>query len=637
MANVGSLIVTIGADATALKAGMATAVATVNGSAVAMKNTSASMAKSAVASAAEQTAAWKSVGTGMSKVGIIMAAVAAAGALAFGKLMNDSFKFAETLTMMNDRTGMSLKSLQEWQYMLKFLDVDMSTLQSTMSMFVNRMKGLDMEGGDFTKTIAALGVAMKDSSGQTRMTADIYQDAINALSGMTNPTDKALAASALFGRSWMELMPIIGVGADKLDELRAQYKALNIEMSDIELQNLNDMGDKVDAVKLQFQYAFATIANDFLPALKDQLIPYIQNTIIPALKSFGNKIAELIDWFNNLSPFTKNAFKDIGTTLLVGGLVITGIGNLIIWVGKAKTALEVMGIAGEASWLKMLGPIALVVAAVGGLIGLIAKSQTEAGKLIMQNSVNNAPNMFGGGTNWIGNPSLSTPTTTSTPYTGSDSDWAGYIGIGEQNPAYVSSTPTPTPQPDVSFLSGGTSAIDESTTAADEAASAQSKLADEIRSVTDAISAQAKAFIDYTGMFERSTQQQAVSGTRWLSRLAGQVKDMIKWQSNLASIQARGLLSGGMMNDIRSMGPGYANQVAAIARMSDTQLAEANRLNNAKTGIGWEEGANSQGYQSWASGSITNMITLNVEGFSDPQAAGETIASTLKRAGYQPA
>jgi hypothetical protein len=279
----------------------------------------------------------------------IIGGIAALGA-GLTKITTNAVNSAEELTMMSDRTGMSLKSLQEWRYVLKDLDVDFSVVQSSMSMFVNKMKGLDQEGGDFTKTVSMLGIAMKDSAGQTRTTSDIYNDAIKALSYMQNPTDMATAASALFGRGWMELMPILSAGAKRLDELRAAYKALNIEKSDEQIRALENLGDQVEVLKMEFDSAFMDIASDFLPTLRDKLIPFIQTSLIPVLKDLGGKLKDLTTWWAGLTDEEKR-FKVITAGIILAiPTLVSGFATLVTAINGAKIAFANMGITGASAF-----------------------------------------------------------------------------------------------------------------------------------------------------------------------------------------------------------------------------------------------------------------------------------------------
>lgn len=97
-------------------------------------------------------------------------------------------------------------------------------------------------------------------------------------------------------------------------------------------------------------------------------------TLAPKILLVSNKIQQAVDWFNSLDATQKDnivtiglVVAAIGPALVIIGTLISTIGNVISVVGTVGTALS--GVA--------LGPIAVAVAAIGGLVA--------AGVLLYQN------------------------------------------------------------------------------------------------------------------------------------------------------------------------------------------------------------------------------------------------------------
>jgi TP901 family phage tail tape measure protein len=270
-------------------------------------------------------------GKGMSTYITAPAIAAGAGIL---KLANDSAVYADTLGVMSEKTGMSLKSLQEMQFVTNQLDIDFSTIQDSMAQFTNKLKGVEKDSGDSAKAMKALGISMEDSGGKTKPISDIYSEVINKLSGMKNESDRNILASSLFGKSWQNIAPMLEAGSAEIERLKKQAHDLGLVLSDESIEKARAFGDQMDALKMQFKVAGAEIGTSFMPILTDTLIPFIQNSVIPAIKSFAEHITGLINWFKKLSPESQRLIGYIIGIAIAIGPALIAFGSLSGAIGK---------------------------------------------------------------------------------------------------------------------------------------------------------------------------------------------------------------------------------------------------------------------------------------------------------------
>jgi len=285
----------------------------------------------------------------------LTAPIIAAGA-GILKLANDAAAYADTLGVMSEKTGMSLKSLQEMQFVTNQLDIDFTVVQDSMAQFTNKLKGVEKGSGDSAAAMKALGISMEDSSGKTRPISEVYNDVIKKLSGMKNESDRNILASALFGKSWQNIAPMLKAGSAEIERLKKQAHDLGLVLSDESINKARAFGDQMDALKMQFKVAGTEIGTAFMPILTDSLIPFIQGSVVPAVKAFAGHIAGLIEWFKGLSPELQ---KTIG---FVAGLVVS-IGPALIIIGKLTTGISL----GIKAFSALFSPITLIIIAIVAL------------------------------------------------------------------------------------------------------------------------------------------------------------------------------------------------------------------------------------------------------------------------------
>lgn len=121
----------------------------------------------------------------------------------------------------------------------------------------------------------------------------------------------------------------------------------------------------------------------------------------------------------------------------------------------------------------------------------------------------------------------------------------------------------------------------------DDSSEKAKKFTDKVKEMVSAIRSQTRAFADFTGIFD-VFQRQSISGERLLNRMKAQVSAMGEWQQSISSLEQRDI-NKNLLEQVRAMGPQAVDQVKALAAMTDTQLAEYNKLYSQRYGIAGEQ------------------------------------------------
>lgn len=201
-------------------------------------------------------------------------------------------------------------------------------------------------------------VAVQDASGNFRDLTGILKDVEKATDGLGS-AEKAAALSATFtSDSTKGLNQIFTEGVDTIagyeEALRGSLGTAS-EQADVMLDNLNG---QLTLLKSAVEGAAISIGETLTPMIS-KLVKWIQN---------------MVDWFNGLDDSQKNMIVTIG-------LVVAAIGPLLIIIGKVislcGTASTVMSFLAANPIVLLIAGIALLVAALVGLVSKVCKSGDE--------------------------------------------------------------------------------------------------------------------------------------------------------------------------------------------------------------------------------------------------------------------
>jgi phage-related protein len=221
-----------------------------------------------------------STGIGVAVGALTAAAVAvvAVGA-AIGGLVFSSANAAGALVDMSAKTGISVVNLQEMSFIGKQLGVDLETMTGANAKLIRSMDAAQTKSSDQAKAFKALGIATKDSDGNLRDSKQVFNEVIDALGKIENPTQRDLMAMQLFGKSAQELNPLIKAGSGELTNMAEQANHMGAVMGEETVAKLDKFGDTVDGMKAGLMGTLGTLAGAFLPGFQgifDQLGGYLQ-------------------------------------------------------------------------------------------------------------------------------------------------------------------------------------------------------------------------------------------------------------------------------------------------------------------------------------------------------------------------
>jgi len=224
-------------------------------------------------------------------VSALAIAVGAVGGAITGLVLDTASASAE-LVDLSAKTGISTTRLQELAYVGEQVGTSQETITGSLARLTRSMSSAQQQTGDYAtaqaQAVAAgeefdgtlgdnaaafqtLGVSVTDANGNLRDSEAVFADAITALGGINNEAERDALAISIFGKSAMELSPLIKAGADEIANLSDKAHEVGAVMSEEDVAAFEEFDDSLSSMKMGLQGTLGTLAGAFLPGFQEVL------------------------------------------------------------------------------------------------------------------------------------------------------------------------------------------------------------------------------------------------------------------------------------------------------------------------------------------------------------------------------
>lgn len=284
-----------------------------------------------------------------------------------GVLANKAIEAGDRIDKMSQKIGMSRQAFQEWDYIMSQNGGDVDKLQMGYKALANQMESMNKGSKDSIGYFKKLGVNVKDSNGQFRKQEDVFNDVVRALQNMQNPTEKAIIANKLFGKSAIDMKPLLNQSAESIDGLRQKANDLGMVMSDDAVDSAVKLKDTIDTIQRTFSAFGNMLMADLMPSIQelaDEMIvhlPQIKSALTPIFQGLTNVVKFLITHLNGLVV--------IGSAVLGTFMAYQAINGVITTIQTLQAVIKAVSVA-QGIWnlLMLANPIGLIAVGVGALI-----------------------------------------------------------------------------------------------------------------------------------------------------------------------------------------------------------------------------------------------------------------------------
>jgi TP901 family phage tail tape measure protein len=235
-----------------------------------------------------------------------------------------------------DITSMAIFGTTFNQISLKTLPTltkNMGTAATQLDDYSLKMSQLQDTAGPTAGAFKQLGVSITDASGNLRSRQDVFNEAITALGKISNETERDALAMTIFGKSAMELNPLISAGADEFARLSQEAHDMGAVLSEEDVEAAAGLADQLDGLKKSMQGTVMQISTAFLPA-----ISAIATKVGGYMKTFAGIVKGSDGDLKKMTAGTAGLVKQITTDiaaqapqLLQGGLsIVQGVAQAMV-------------------------------------------------------------------------------------------------------------------------------------------------------------------------------------------------------------------------------------------------------------------------------------------------------------------
>lgn len=296
-----------------------------------------------------------------------LSAAAGAGLVAIAGLGYKSVVAADDLNTLSKQSGIATADLQKMQYAADLIDVDTDTIISSLRKLKNNM---DSTSSETQAAWDAIGVSTRDANGELRDSTGVFYETLDALSQISNETERDATAMTLFGRSADELAGIIDDGGAALREYGDQAENLGYVLDQDTLDSLNAVNDKIDQLKMSLSGNLAKSGASAVEALA------------PVIEDVADAISRVLDAIGKMDAGQIKAVIGVLTALALVAPLASGIsavatavaalsGGFALFTGAATTGtVAAKGVAAALGFIT--SPTFLIIAGIVALIAVVA-------------------------------------------------------------------------------------------------------------------------------------------------------------------------------------------------------------------------------------------------------------------------
>jgi phage-related protein len=266
----------------------------------------------------------KGAAGGMSgALGALVPAVAIGGVTTLAKGAIDA---ADNLNDLSQRTGVSVESLSKFGAAANDSGSNVDEVAKAMGKL---SKGIVDPASKANEALKSIGISATDASGKIRPMDDVMLDIADRFAKMPDGAQKTALAMELFGKSGMNLIPMLNQGRDALSQYNATITTEGAQAAD----KFNDSLNEVARV----------VAGPFNQAI---------TALLPLITQIAQGLAGAITAFTQLPQPVQAAVLVVGA-LAAGFLALAPAIAAIITIGPALAA----GLAGLGAAFAAIVPI----------------------------------------------------------------------------------------------------------------------------------------------------------------------------------------------------------------------------------------------------------------------------------------
>lgn len=232
-------------------------------------------------------------------------AVAAVGFATSG--IKNALNYAAAIGETSQQLGIATKSYQELSYAATQVGISQQELETGLSRLTRNI-------GQGAKVFGELGVAIRDTAGNSRATGDVFNDVAAKLGKIEDPAKRAAIEVEIFGKAGQKLDTLLSGGTAALGAMADEAARLGLVLSDKQIADADRAADTFARVNAQLKVNVSGAVADNAFAIT-RMAEAFGNLItmavrgIGAINAFGDTASLTAAKIANSLPFASDATR----------------------------------------------------------------------------------------------------------------------------------------------------------------------------------------------------------------------------------------------------------------------------------------------------------------------------------------
>lgn len=279
--------------------------------------------------------ALKPIGDTLKTVGTAATAVGAALGGTLLALSKKAADFGDALLDASKRTGLTTQSLASLKLLADQSGSSFEGLSKGVGMLSKNLFEAGTKGGQSAKLFKAMGISVKDASGNLRNASDVLPEIADQFAKLEDGSAKTALAMKLFGKAGADLIPLLNEGSAGFQRAREQADKFGISLTRAEAELGDKFNDSLEDSKAAMQ--------GFANAIGVALLPKLTELV----NKVNDWIAQMSRWVKAHPELTQAIAKTSAAIFATGGLLL-GLTAIVSIVPKVYAGIQLLSTAFKA-------------------------------------------------------------------------------------------------------------------------------------------------------------------------------------------------------------------------------------------------------------------------------------------------
>ena len=163
------------------------------------------------------------------------------------------------------KIGMSLKSYEEWAYIMGQVGVEADKLSDFLKTLADEQNAVRDGSEDIIKAFEAIGLSAEEVAGMSQ--EKLFEATVRGLQNLESEVQRTSVAYRIFGEDAAELTNVLNLNSEQMEQMLKNYRLLGGEASDSLIDKSLTLSSAISDLKTAWRGLTNTLGEGFMPMI----------------------------------------------------------------------------------------------------------------------------------------------------------------------------------------------------------------------------------------------------------------------------------------------------------------------------------------------------------------------------------